>query len=351
MHQSLAWLYSNFSNEKILELGIEEYKWKPYYIQFILWKRCNLKCSYCHVDAWMHQPFLTDTALLPYKSLAVLLEEKGIKNLLIEFQGWEPLLYKNIMERIIAYYKTKFNITIILTTNWTLYSDEIVSFIKNNKIHLNISFDWNLDIHNKNRTNSAELVLNNIKKYQEHFPHITYIGTLNENFLSVPAEEVVKFLDKNNLFPYLLRPILEIGRGSKTSYKDLYDYFQNIKRELWFLWKEDSLTYHIKNYLTNKQSIIEFDIFQDYKTLAMDSVGNLFFSDYERSIKEVSELNVMRIFDLDEIYENPKVKEEINQFFTLNKNRLLPLPLYMLKNKEVVDFYDKIVEELLNTNN
>ena len=351
IHKSLLWLYSNFSSERILELWIEEYKWKPYYIQFVLGKRCNLKCSYCHVDAWLHHPFIIDKTLIYYKSLAILLEEKWIKNLLIEFQWWEPLLYKDLIKDIIDYYKTKFNLTIILTTNWTLYNEDIVNLIKENNIHLNISFDWNIEIHNKNRTNSAELVLENIKKYQSKIENITYIGTLNESFLSVPAQEVVKFLEKNHLFPYLLRPVLEIWRGNNASYEELYKYYQDFKRELWLLWKVDSLTYHIVNYLWNKQSIIEFDIFQNYKTLAMDSFGNLFFSDYERSLKEISELNVMKIFDLNEIYDNKKVKEEIDLFYQKNKERLLPLPLYMLKNPEVVNFYDNIVKDILNNKN
>jgi hypothetical protein len=83
----------------------------------------------------------------------------------------------------------------------------------------------------------------------------------------------------------------------------------------------------------------------------MDSFGNLFFSDYERSLKEISELNVMKIFDLNEIYDNKKVKEEIDLFYQKNKERLLPLPLYMLKNPEVVNFYDNIVKDILNNKN
>lgn len=351
--------FEKIDEEHILNIYRKNNIGKPNYIQFVLWKKCNLECKYCHVKAWPKEIPAKDN-MIPYQALASLLEQQGIKSLLIEFQGGEPLLNIELIDKIIQEYQKRFSLNIIITTNWTLFSEKIINFFKKyNNIYLNISFDWTVNIHNKNRNNTWKIVLENIKKFQEiglKNP-ITFIGTLNHNFLDIKPLELIQFLKENNMLNrYLLRPVAGVWRwnANDEDYDKLLTYFKEYISAIYKEGDIDILSEQLLNAMTNKMVISEFDFFQPYKTISMDNDGNLFFNDYERSLNDntfwKSLNNVLNIFSLEDFYKIDSVQKEIDKFYKLNKNRLLVLPLYILKDKKLVEFYDNLLKLLIFTN-
>ena len=78
------------------------------------------------------------------------------KNLNVFFMGGEPLLRKQIIEKLIPFAKLKAKshgkeIRFGITTNGTLVNDDMVSFAKENGLHFHLSFDGCPEVQDRNR--------------------------------------------------------------------------------------------------------------------------------------------------------------------------------------------------------
>jgi sulfatase maturation enzyme AslB (radical SAM superfamily) len=91
---------------------------------------CNLRCIYCSQKKsnWL---LITDTLFEEYLD-KILKFTVNIKWLSI--YGWEPLLYKNKLKKVIYLYLNKSNKglfhRIIINTNWILIDKDFLIFIK-----------------------------------------------------------------------------------------------------------------------------------------------------------------------------------------------------------------------------
>lgn len=121
---------------------------------FSVTQDCNLSCIYCQVTSnnkiHHHTAMTNDTV---HRAVDLALQSPS-NHLAFEFQGGEPLLNFNAIREIVTYsnkLRSSKNIEFRLVTNLTMMNDEILEFIKDNKIHLSISLDGNDLLHNKNR--------------------------------------------------------------------------------------------------------------------------------------------------------------------------------------------------------
>jgi uncharacterized protein len=115
--------------------------------------KCPIKCSYCFVEK--------DNQVMDYKTakaaLDFLLEngEKG-KMILIFLYGGEPLLYPELVEKIIEYafsrsQEWKRDIFICIGTNGMLLTKKIISFFKRYEIGIALSLGGGKEAHDKFR--------------------------------------------------------------------------------------------------------------------------------------------------------------------------------------------------------
>jgi len=119
---------------------------------------CNLRCKYCCVE---HGSFGAKRAKMSpeiiIKAIDVLINESKDKEIInLRFFGGEPLLNFPIIKIAVQYAQAESkrhgktaNFQII--TNGTLFNEEVISFIKENDIHVQVSLDGDKGTHDKMR--------------------------------------------------------------------------------------------------------------------------------------------------------------------------------------------------------
>lgn len=116
---------------------------------------CNLHCSYCYEPTKFKRNINVDKLKLALK------DEFKLKfdGFILTFHGGEPFLafdaIKNICEWVWSEYPDK-NIKCAVTTNGTVLSDSIKSWLSNNltRFHVGLSIDGKPETHNRHRDNS-----------------------------------------------------------------------------------------------------------------------------------------------------------------------------------------------------
>lgn len=140
--------------------------------------RCNHKCEYCHAAAAPMTAKEMDMTELTAKKVVDTIFYTSNPSLVIEFQGWEPLINWDIVKYITEYAEIKAqhldkNISLALVTNLTLMDDEKMKYLLDHNIHISTSLDWDEETHNFNRTfkdwNSFEKVTYWIKRINEEY--------------------------------------------------------------------------------------------------------------------------------------------------------------------------------------
>ena len=142
---------------------------------FVVTLRCEHSCPYCQVSRQSTDRSRFDmTDATAQRALDIAFESKTSR-IKIEFQGGEPLLNFDLIQKIIHAAKAK-SVTIgkktdfVIATNLALLSDEILRYCKANEVLLSTSLDGPPDLHNKNRPrpggNSYELATSGIRRAQ-----------------------------------------------------------------------------------------------------------------------------------------------------------------------------------------
>ncbi len=120
-------------------------------------EECNLSCRYCLAS---HGSYGRDGGRMSDKvardSIDFLIRESTDRNLTISFFGGEPLLNFGVIKAIIECSREKEEISgkkIIhhLTTNGTLFDEDIISFLKENRCKVTVSLDGRRENHDRMR--------------------------------------------------------------------------------------------------------------------------------------------------------------------------------------------------------
>jgi len=119
---------------------------------------CNLRCKYCFLEQGSfgakRRRMSVEVALASVDFL--LRESRDSENISLLFTGGEPLLNFKAIKSAVEYAqveaercgkKAKF----LIATNGTLFNDEIISFIKKNRIEVQVSLDGDEETHDKMR--------------------------------------------------------------------------------------------------------------------------------------------------------------------------------------------------------
>ena len=144
---------------------------------------CNLRCRYCFVN-WQNNYMSYRTAKDAVDMLLDNAEESNTKAN-ITFFGGEPLLMWNkLIKPVVDYIRIEKqnDCTLSVTTNGTLLTDEILQYMKQNKVGILFSIDGCKKTQDYNRPTvngdgSFDLLANNIDKIVSYFPNTIFRST------------------------------------------------------------------------------------------------------------------------------------------------------------------------------
>lgn len=191
-------------------------------LEILLTKRCNLRCSYCFAwDGWKESDMELETALKAVDRLM----NTPYKNFYIKFDGGEPLLKKDLLERTVQHtieqvHKRKSGGYLLfeVTTNGTLIDREAVDLFRRYNMRVLVSLDGPETFHNLTRTfpkgkASFSEVMNGIKLIRDSgypFRVISVVGRHNQSH----PEEILDFFAAQGIRQLRFNPVLQIGRAS-----------------------------------------------------------------------------------------------------------------------------------------
>lgn len=162
---------------------------------------CNLRCQYCAYSgidpnnrshSSRHMPLsLAKQAINFYLN-----HSNACDELAISFYGGEPLLRIDDIQHIVSFARKSAGtkpISLNLTTNGTLLTDDVVDFLIDNKFSIMISIDGPAEIHNRYRIfpNGAPthgIILKNIASLQKRYPDFYKRKILLSTVLGPPID-------------------------------------------------------------------------------------------------------------------------------------------------------------------
>lgn len=130
---------------------------------------CNRHCKYCYAHTKSGMMGNNTAELILDKCYKNHLEKGSNKKFNVSFYGGEPLLNWDCIKHSLEYSKEKgYNISFGVTTNLTILTDEMIKYFKEYNVHLLISIDGRKETHDRNRDNSFDIVLENVKRLFEN---------------------------------------------------------------------------------------------------------------------------------------------------------------------------------------
>lgn len=115
---------------------------------------CNLSCSYCYTGRKFKRDISLDTArrIVDF----ILTMAPAGRRINFGFFGGEPLLRFDLIEKIVRYIRekeeeTKHLVTLSVTSNGTLIDEDVLDYLRKEKVDLCISIDGPENVHNLHR--------------------------------------------------------------------------------------------------------------------------------------------------------------------------------------------------------
>ncbi len=213
--------------------------------------RCNQKCVYCHASAQDPSKKEFDMNVDTARKTIERIFEAPIDEIIIEFQGGEPLLNWPIVKFIIRYSQEKARmkkkkVWHKLVSNFSLMDDKKFRYLLNNKVGLAISLDGPEKLHNKQRIllggNSYKNSVKWIKKFYKIYPKLlkrNYIfrisGLVTITRFSLPYyKEIIDEYLKLGFMDVYIRPMDPFGFSQKIwkklgySAKEFLDFYKKL---------------------------------------------------------------------------------------------------------------------------
>lgn len=209
------------SSNKIKKTEHPQTKYLEYYINnkvssiiLQVTQNCNFRCEYCVYSGSYNNRVHTNKRMsieTAKKAVDYLLEHsKDNNNINISFYGGEPLLEFDLIKQVVEYSKKVGEgkaIYFNLTTNGTLFNDDIIEYFVKNKITAMISLDGDKHTHDKSRKlvgsdkSTHDIIMDNLRYIKQKYPkyykeHITFNCVINpEN----DYECIDSFISKNDI--------------------------------------------------------------------------------------------------------------------------------------------------------
>ena len=131
--------------------------------------RCNLNCSYCQVSRVNESSKgydWTDDILSKFFQFAETQQPDSVK---IEFQGGEPTLRTDLIQKVISWADHRFNeCEFVICSNLQNLSTEFLEIIQHDNVFISTSIDGTNSQHQKNRTITSE----NTHEFRQNLDYI-----------------------------------------------------------------------------------------------------------------------------------------------------------------------------------
>lgn len=129
------------------------------YLRLLVSNLCNFACKYCHVFKITKNTYPTrimdfDTMAFSIENFIKILKKNNESSLTISNYGGETLTNKKNLFKAIEKYKNKYegiNIEWWISTNGSLFTEEVADFLKKYDAEIHISADGFAETHNRNR--------------------------------------------------------------------------------------------------------------------------------------------------------------------------------------------------------
>ncbi len=235
-------LKEDFYNSKKIVEGIIPRQPELLEAVFMLVQCCNMQCKYCYGNSGQFGNKSVMSKEMAKKYFEYFLkscEEHSRQK--VKFLGGEPLLNFDIMKYIIELWeqwKSSFlgrNLSFSFTTNGTLFTPEIVQYIKEKKIGVTISLDGPENIQNSMRKfhdgsftyNAVMRGIDLLEKYEVFFT-IRATVTSNENL-----DELYQYFEEKNFSIVHIIPVDYPMKAKVEDYQwDLKQYGDYVNREM-----------------------------------------------------------------------------------------------------------------------
>ncbi|MBC7195515.1 MAG: SPASM domain-containing protein, partial [Caldisericia bacterium] len=168
----------------------------PTSITLQLTNRCNLKCKYCYYSKNLIIKYEDMTFEIIKKTINLFVEPNENKEINITFFGGEPLLKYNLIKETIEYiekYIKNKKIHYFISTNGTLFNNEIYKYLSEKNVSIQISIDGIKEKHDRMR-----LFPSNIGSYDIIFNNISKIKNINKSSVNLKAR-VTLFKNNTNI--------------------------------------------------------------------------------------------------------------------------------------------------------
>lgn len=197
-------------------------------------QKCNLGCTYCYAQKAHSQNIMSIDILKTI--LDFVLESVDRKKSISFIGGGEPLVSWNLIKWSVEYLeqnkKQSDRLNIGITTNATLFTEEMFQFIKSHSINIGVSYEILEDIQNSQRPflhgnrPTFDTVDANIRKLiQYNIPYSIRSTITKLNVKRMP--EMVDFVAKHypNLKKLHLEQVTDSGEDDASFYSDFINYF------------------------------------------------------------------------------------------------------------------------------
>ncbi|MCL2619635.1 MAG: 4Fe-4S cluster-binding domain-containing protein [Defluviitaleaceae bacterium] len=137
---------------------------------------CNLNCSYCYQKVRKYGNMTLETAGQVVSMIKERCKVVGAETLKLTFFGGEPLLNFDALKYIVdSFSDFEFPATFLMTSNFSLASDEIINFLVKHDFGMMISIDGDEDTQELNRSSADKT-----KKHNTFSSLINAINKLNK---------------------------------------------------------------------------------------------------------------------------------------------------------------------------
>jgi uncharacterized protein len=240
-------------------------------------QKCNLSCDYCYIGKKQSVMSLS-TAEKIIDFIFQYAEKSRISERIdIGFFGGEPLLEMTLIRKITLMIKNhrlynKFPVSILLVSNGTLLSDDILIFLSEKNIKLCISCDGPVEVQDKFRhfpdgRGSSNIVEENIKKAVKVFPLLPVNAVFSpENLDLLP--EVVDYLVSLGVRKIDLNPNI-YAKWTKNEADMLPDIFDSLGKRYVEFYRQGE-----PRYISLIDSKIAVILREGYRSLEKCRMGN-----------------------------------------------------------------------------
>ncbi len=169
------------------------------YIILVPTLRCDLDCSYCQVSRVSQRATGFDWSEDRLQQVLDWLDGLETDRVKIEFQGGEPLLRLDLLERIRAFCRSRFAMSqFVVCSNLQDVSAAAWEFLSDSDTFISTSFDGTAATHTRQRTKAlgvTEKLLSNINFAMEKFgpDKISALPTIDAENPPEPTDIVAEF--------------------------------------------------------------------------------------------------------------------------------------------------------------